>query len=247
MARQRYINTKFWSDDWISHLDPIEKLLFLYLLTNERTTICGVYELPLKYMSVETGIEKDMVEKILRRFEKAGKVFYKNGWVVVSNFIEHQAINPKIEKGIASLLQNDIPDEIKKMLYEVNPEALYYEEIYLPEGRKKNIRKIIKEKDTCNICKRYFRKEDLVVHHKKPRFSGGTDDIKNLEIICINCHKDKHTDIGYDSLSKASNYINTNINNNTNVNATGFKKPLTDDDGLRESKERLKNLMKMGG
>ena len=65
MAKARYIHTKFWSDDWISRLDPVEKLLFIYLLTNERTNICGVYELPLKFMAVETGIEKDMVEKIL--------------------------------------------------------------------------------------------------------------------------------------------------------------------------------------
>lgn len=219
MAKQRYINTKLWSDDWVSNLDPVEKLLFIYLLTNERTNICGVYELPLKYMSVETGIEKDMVEKIIKRFEKDGKVIYNNGWAIIANFIEHQAINPKIEKGIAYLLQNEIPEEIKLKLYEVNPNALYYEEIYLPEGRKKNIRKMIKENDTCNVCKRDFKKEDLVVHHKTPRHAGGTNDVKNLEILCVDCHKDTHQDIGYDSLSKPLNYSNSNLNSNSNSNA----------------------------
>ena len=34
MAKQRYINTKFWRDSYIEDLDPIEKLLFLYLLSN---------------------------------------------------------------------------------------------------------------------------------------------------------------------------------------------------------------------
>jgi hypothetical protein len=105
MARQRYINTKFWSDDWVSHLDPVEKLLFIYLLTNERTNICGVYELPLKYMAVETGIDKDMVEKIMKRFEKDGKVYYDKGWVAIKNFTKHQDTkNEKINTGIKACL-----------------------------------------------------------------------------------------------------------------------------------------------
>lgn len=107
MAKQRYINTKFWSDDWIANLDPIEKLLFLYLLSNERTNICGIYELPIKYMSVETGIEKEMVEKILKRFEKNGKVYFKDGWVVIRNFQKHQdSGNEKIKIGIENCMNN---------------------------------------------------------------------------------------------------------------------------------------------
>jgi hypothetical protein len=101
MAKQRYINTKFWSDNWISNLDPIEKLLYLYLLTNERTTIAGIYELPIKIMAVETGIEKDMVEKILKRFEKDDKIVYLSGWIGIKNFTKHQDLNnEKIKKGI---------------------------------------------------------------------------------------------------------------------------------------------------
>ena len=101
MSKQRYINTKFWSDTWISNLDPIEKLLFLYLLTNERTNIAGVYELPLKIMAVETGIEKEMIEKILERFKIDTKVIYKDGWICIKNFIKHQdSNNEKIKKGI---------------------------------------------------------------------------------------------------------------------------------------------------
>ena len=32
MAKQRYINTKFWTDDYIADLSPKEKLLYIYLL-----------------------------------------------------------------------------------------------------------------------------------------------------------------------------------------------------------------------
>ena len=100
MAKNRLVNTRFWIDDYISHLDPIEKLLFLYLLTNPMTDICGVYEMPVKVMAVETGIDKDMVLKVLKRFERDKKVFYDSGWVAIKNFTKHQTINPKVEKGI---------------------------------------------------------------------------------------------------------------------------------------------------
>ena len=88
MAKQRYINTKIWSDSWVSELDPIEKLLFLYILTNERTNIAGIYELPIKIMSIETGIEKQMIENILNRFKKDQRVEFLNGWIIIANFVK---------------------------------------------------------------------------------------------------------------------------------------------------------------
>lgn len=107
MSKNRMVNTRFWEDGYTSNLDPIEKLLFLYLLTNTSTNISGIYEIPLKKIAVETGIEKDMVDKILKRFETDFKVFYRNGWVGLKNFIKHQNQNsPKIQKGIEIELRN---------------------------------------------------------------------------------------------------------------------------------------------
>lgn len=112
--KTRVINTKFWSDNYIDTLDPIEKLLFLYLLTNERTNIAGVYELPLKFMAVETGIEKSMVEKILERFEKDEKIIFFDGWVIIKNQLKHQNINnSKIKAGIKRIF-DEIPAEIRE-------------------------------------------------------------------------------------------------------------------------------------
>jgi len=45
MSTQRYISTSFWDDPWITSLDPSEKLLYLYLMTNTSTNISGVYKL----------------------------------------------------------------------------------------------------------------------------------------------------------------------------------------------------------
>ncbi len=95
------VSTSFWSDHYVADLDPVEKLLFLYLLTCERSTLAGVYELPVKMMAVETGIETEMVKKILGRFEEDDKVKYQEGWVAIKNFLKHHEHgSPTVRKGI---------------------------------------------------------------------------------------------------------------------------------------------------
>lgn len=112
MAKTRMINTRFWNDTFISELDPIEKLLFIYFLSNEHTNICGLYELPLKVVAVETGIESSMLLKIIPRLKE--KIIYNKGWVCVKNFISHQSLtSEKTKKGIEIAL-SAIPSHIKE-------------------------------------------------------------------------------------------------------------------------------------
>lgn len=114
MAKQRYINTKFWSDNFISELNPLDRYLFLYFLTNEHTNICGIYEEPLKTVSFETGIELDMLKKMLKRL--VGKIYYIDGWVYIKNFQKHQnPDSPTIKRGI-EVEMSKIPNEIKKKI-----------------------------------------------------------------------------------------------------------------------------------
>lgn len=105
MAKNRMVSTSFWSDYYVADLDPTEKLLFLYLLTCERSTLAGIYELPIKMMAVETGIDVYMVEKILSRFEDEGKVKYQSGWVAIRNFLKHHEHgSPTVKKGISDAI-----------------------------------------------------------------------------------------------------------------------------------------------
>ena len=116
MAKNRLVDTIFWEDNYTANLDPIEKLMFLYFLTNSSTSICGAYQITIKKIAVETGIDKDMVEKVLARFEKDGKVFYREGWIGIKNFIKHQnQRSPKIKKGIELYLE-EVPENIKTLI-----------------------------------------------------------------------------------------------------------------------------------
>lgn len=116
MAKSRMVNTIFWEDNYTANLDPIEKLLFLYFLTNTSTTISGIYQITLKKVAVETGIDREMVEKLLKRFEVDNKFFYREGWLGIKNFIKHQnQESPMVKKGIERELEN-CPDFIKDLV-----------------------------------------------------------------------------------------------------------------------------------
>ena len=115
MAKTRMINTRYWNDNFVSQLDPIEKLLFIYFLTNEHTNICGIYELPLKVAAVETGIDPTMFEKILPRLKD--KILYIEGWVCVKNFPKYQSQNNlKVKIGIENEMRAIPSDIIKKAI-----------------------------------------------------------------------------------------------------------------------------------
>jgi len=112
MSKNRYVNTSFWTDPYIENLDPSEKLIFLFLLTNPLTNISGVYEVSIKRIAYDTGFDKDMILKILERFEKDEKVYYFGGFIILPNFIKHQSLNSNVKKGIIANLDN-IPDLVK--------------------------------------------------------------------------------------------------------------------------------------
>ena len=116
MSKNRYINTKFWDDSYITKLDPIAKLLFLYCLTNPLTNICGIYEITIKRIAFDTEIDEKIIMEILEEFEKAGKMKYQNEWLAIKNFTKHQkkSINPKdkINIGIKKAM-NEAPEHMK--------------------------------------------------------------------------------------------------------------------------------------
>jgi len=112
MAKERIINTKFWNDTWIREaLNALDRYFFIYLLTNDKTNISGIYEIPSSTIAIETGIDKD--EIINTMFSKLKpKAYYKSGWVIITNFLTHQHLeSDNVIKGIVRELKN-APNEV---------------------------------------------------------------------------------------------------------------------------------------
>lgn len=120
MSTQRYIDTSFWDDTWVQELDPSEKLLYIYLLTNPLTNIAGIMELTVKRICFDTGFNSDTVNRLLRKFEDAKKVFRKDNYIIIRNFPKHQQLkSDNVIKGIAAILSK-LPDEILCYLEEID-------------------------------------------------------------------------------------------------------------------------------
>ncbi|PKL18389.1 MAG: hypothetical protein CVV49_06245 [Spirochaetae bacterium HGW-Spirochaetae-5] len=89
-SKMRYIDTKIWNDHYFANLTQPEQIIFFYLITNSATNISGVYEISIKRIAAETNNNTDFVEETLKKFEKDEKIKYKDGWMLVINFIKHQ-------------------------------------------------------------------------------------------------------------------------------------------------------------
>lgn len=70
MATYRNIQMTFWSDSKVlEEFETDDKLMFLYLMTNCRTSNCGCYEIPMTFMANETGFSKEKVKKLITRLQ----------------------------------------------------------------------------------------------------------------------------------------------------------------------------------
>ncbi len=118
MATQRYISSSFWSDDWVDSLNIKEKLLYMYLLTNECTSISGVYKITIKRIKDDTGISREEVQSILNKFAKAKKAYYFNEHIILPTWLKHQHLNnQKVNLGVRralNALSNEIIDFLRK-------------------------------------------------------------------------------------------------------------------------------------
>lgn len=104
MAKLRFVNTYFWMDGYIVELDPTEKLLFLYLLTNPLANIAGCFEITVRQIAFDTGISTVDVQRSLQKFEKDGKLIHRDGWLFLANFLKNQNLNKNMLKGVESII-----------------------------------------------------------------------------------------------------------------------------------------------
>ncbi|MBD8026449.1 DnaD domain protein [Ureibacillus sp. Re31] len=108
MAKYRQVHTTFWDDGFVLDLTPEEKYFYLYLMTNNNTTQCGIYELPYRVIEMQTGYNRDTVVKLLGRFIEYGKVLYNESTkeIMLVNWAKYNFINsPKVKKCIEKELR----------------------------------------------------------------------------------------------------------------------------------------------
>lgn len=222
MAKQRMINTKFWTDTYVEKLDPIERLVFIYLLTNTNTNISGIYEITVKRVAFDVGLDISVATNILNRLESDGKIKRENGFIAIKNFIKHQAINPKVQAGINYELAGKPQGLIDFVNIGVSKPVI--------KIRRKKISKTLRNEVFArdeNMCKHCGEsKRDLLeIDHILPVRMGGTSDTHNLQILCRKCNGGKNAhfrwenngDVEYSPPIFLGGLSHTNTNTNTNI------------------------------
>jgi hypothetical protein len=120
MAKYRNVSVKFWSDDFVTeNLTPESRYFFLYLLTNEHTAQCGIYEITRRQMAFETGYNAETVERLLQFFEAQGKIKWskETNEIAIKNFIRYNPQgSPKVKsyvtKEMAAIKNQSLVDFI---------------------------------------------------------------------------------------------------------------------------------------
>ena len=96
----RNIDIDFWQDEYILNLDTEEKLFYLYLLTNGKTTQIGVYPLVFKVIKFETGYKDELIDKCMDKLSRDGKIKYDTDTkeIYINNWYRYNYINksPKV-------------------------------------------------------------------------------------------------------------------------------------------------------
>ncbi|WP_332933497.1 DnaD domain protein [Clostridioides difficile] len=122
MAKYRILQANFWDDGFVLDLTPEEKYFYNYLLTNGRASQCGCYELPFKIMEMQTGYNRETVEKLIKRFIEYGKIKYDSTTkeILIINWSKHNfSKSPKVRTCILKEVESIKNKEFQQYMYRV--------------------------------------------------------------------------------------------------------------------------------
>lgn len=121
---KRVVDTNFWTDRQVmNHYSVADKFFTLYLLTNGKSTQVGIYSLPKKVMSSETGLTNDVIQVLLNRLTNTyGKILYseKTQEITILNRLEFSIFTgDKPERDLLERELSKVKDgELIKATYE---------------------------------------------------------------------------------------------------------------------------------
>ena len=131
MAKYRSVQFAFWTDTKVmDNFTPEDKYFYLYLMTNPHTSLCGCYEITASQMALETGYQKDVINKLLVRFTEIHDVIRydsKTKEVIILNWYKYNWSGSEktllgVQKGIADV-KNSVFREYLENVYAGNTDV----------------------------------------------------------------------------------------------------------------------------
>lgn len=117
MAIYRQLHTTFWKDKRVGEWTRDQKLFFLYLLSNDNTTQCGVYEFNRRYAEFELNMTTEEVQQHIDFLVSKGRIVFneKTEELIILNWLKYNnAKSPKV----ASVIDKELK-EVKTFEFEL--------------------------------------------------------------------------------------------------------------------------------
>lgn len=121
MANYRNIHMNFWTDSKVvDEFTPEDKYIYLYVMTNPHTNLCGCYEISVRQVANETGYNSDSVERLLKRLDQTHNVIRYNAptkELLVLNWYRYNwTTSEKINKPLLAEIQKVKSDAFRQYL-----------------------------------------------------------------------------------------------------------------------------------
>ena len=111
MASYRPVNCDFWSDPDIEKMSPEEKLFYIFLFTNQRTSESEIYGISVKYMSEMINLPTLKINNLLKSLESAyHKITYdhEKEIIFVHSFMKWN------QRGRPEFIKKSIENDVEK-------------------------------------------------------------------------------------------------------------------------------------
>lgn len=104
----RPVDIEFWQDEFVLELSSEQKLTYIFLLTNRRTTQCGIYNIGLTIAQLELQFSKEKIKEHLKFFQEKGKLLYNpdNKEIMLLNW--HKYNNTHNHKNIRICINKEL-------------------------------------------------------------------------------------------------------------------------------------------
>lgn len=113
--KTRIIHTKIWQDDFIVDLSQVQKLIFLYYITNDNIGLTGIYETTDRQVAFDIGATKTQIQEAKSLFQEKKKILFYKNWVYIVNATKlNSYVGEKLQKAIEKE-RSFIPDTVLEL------------------------------------------------------------------------------------------------------------------------------------
>lgn len=138
MGNYRLIQIDFWEDSFIEGLSAKEKYFYLYLLTNPKANVCGIFELTVTAMRHHTKLSIQDINDLIGKLREHKRVKYNAdcGEMFVCNWLKYNLnISPKVQVRMVEELKKvktrefveDFGNILAKLGYGMDTVGILYE------------------------------------------------------------------------------------------------------------------------